>query len=138
MSNPVTRPRGLRILVVDDHPGSALALALLLKREGHDVGSAASVEDAFEAATSGREVDLLISDIGLPDGDGYELLRRVRDAYGRDVPAIAVTGSGEPKDAEDCRRAGYSRFFLKPITLPDLLAAVGAINAQLCDASAIG
>jgi len=123
------RSRGLRILVVDDHEGSARALSRLLSREGHDVVTAGSAADALTAARWGRPVDLLLSDIGLPEVDGCELLRRLRSMYRRDVPAIAVSGNGEQSDVETCRRAGYAQLLLKPIEFAELLAGVRAVEA---------
>jgi CheY-like chemotaxis protein len=128
MSIPIVGQRGLRILVVDDHEGSAQVLARLLSRDGHDVVTAGSAADALTEARWGRPVDLLLSDIGLPDVDGCELLRRLRSMYRRDVPAIAISGNGEQSDVETCRRAGYSQLLLKPIDFPELLAAVRGVQ----------
>ena len=131
MPNSVLRPRGLRILVVDDYAGCAKVLAVLLRREGHEVETAASARDALAAAADGPPVDLLLSDIRLPDVDGCELLRRLRALYNRDVPAIAISGNGAPADVEKCRAAGYSQLLLKPIEFPDLLAGVREVQARV-------
>jgi CheY-like chemotaxis protein len=119
-----TTPLGLRVLVVDDHEGSARVLAVLLSREGHDVITAGSARDALAAARVGRPVDVLLSDISLPDVDGCELLRRLRLQYGRDFRAVAITGNGEASDVEQCRLAGFSRLLLKPIDFSELLAVL--------------
>ena len=130
MSFPIMGPTGLRILVVDDHEGCARVLTVLLRREGHDVVTAGSAADALTAARWGRPVDLLLSDIGLPEVDGCELLRRLRSMYRRDVPAIAVSGNGEQSDVETCRRAGYAQLLLKPIDFTELLAAVREVQGR--------
>src|SRR5687767_10467262 len=123
MSNPVTARRQLRILVVDDHEASAQVLARLLIREGTDVATAGSARDALAAAGAGPPFDLLLSDIGLPDLDGCELLRRLR-LLCPGVHAIAITGNDDAGDLEGCRLAGFSQFLLKPIEFPELLASV--------------
>jgi CheY-like chemotaxis protein len=120
----------LRILVVDDHGDTVSALSRLLRREGHEVATAHTASAAMAEAASGRPVDLLVSDIGLPDFDGCELLRRLRDMYRREVPAVALTGYGEEQQVEECRRAGYGQFLLKPIAFEKLRDAVRAVMPQ--------
>ena len=127
MTTSEQRPTELRILVVDDHEDTVVALALLLRKDGHDVATAASAHDALKEASSGRPVDLLVSDIGLPDLDGCELLRRLRNLYQRDIPAVALTGHGEDHHVEQCRRAGYSEFLFKPVDFGTLRDAVRTV-----------
>jgi CheY-like chemotaxis protein len=120
----------LRVLVVDDHADSARALTRLFRSEGHDVVTAHSVGAAIELATGQPPVDVLVSDIGLPDGDGCELLRRLREFYGaRPLPAVALTGRGDEGWIEDCRRSGYGRFLMKPVKFAEVLDAVKAVWA---------
>ena len=73
---------------------------------------------------------LLISDIGLPDGDGCEVLRRLRAFYGgRPVGAVALSGMGDGPLIEACKRAGYGEFLVKPVTFDQVLAAVRAASS---------
>jgi CheY-like chemotaxis protein len=122
-------PHGLRILVVDDHEDTAHALTRLLRNEGHVVTTAHTVAGAMALVVGQRPVELLISDIGLPDADGCELLRRLRVFYGRrDLPAIALTGYGEEGMVDDCRQAGYHHFLLKPFRFEQVLDAVRTVR----------
>jgi CheY-like chemotaxis protein len=111
----------MRILLVEDHADTATVLARLLRRDGHDVNTAATADDAL-AACDARNVDLLICDIGLPEHDGWELLPRVRERHA--VPAVALTGYGTPADVARSRAAGYDLHLTKPIDLAALRAAV--------------
>ena len=117
MSSPV-----LRILVVDDHADSLRALAELLRRSGHDVVAAATVEEALRLALR-QPPDLLVSDIQLTDGDGCELLRRIRAVHPT-VRGIAVSGyAGNPLEVQ-CREAGYETMLVKPLVFERVLAIV--------------
>ena len=118
-------PTPLRILVVDDHEDSARALARLLRHEGHVVTTAHSITGAMALVVGQRAVDLLLGDIDLPDGNGCDLLRRLRAFYGgRDVTAVALTGHGEETWIEECRQAGYRHFLLKPVRFEEVLTVV--------------
>ena len=123
--SPPLAPTPLRILVVDDHEDSARALARLLRHDGHVVTTAHSITGAMALVVGQRPVDLLLSDIDLPDGNGCQLLDRLRAFYGgRDVAAVALTGHGEEAWIEQCRRAGYRHFLLKPVRFEEVLAVV--------------
>jgi CheY-like chemotaxis protein len=116
--------QALRILLVDDHEASARALARLLRHQGFLVATAYTFAGALALAAP-NAVDLLICDVGLPDGDGCELLRQMRAFFGgRTIPAIAVTGHDGLIDK--CRKAGYVRCLSKPLRLEDVLEAVRA------------
>lgn len=110
-----------RILVVDDHADTNLAVAKLLAQKGYDVQTAESCAAAVAAAKLGV-VDLLLCDLGLPDGDGCDLLRELRAAYGLD--GIAITGSGEPEDVSRCLDAGFAAHILKPVHFERLAAMI--------------
>src|SRR5688572_12610198 len=116
------------VLVVDDHEESLLPLERLLVVQGYHVLTAGSGGDALTRAEE-QPVDVLVSDIGLPDFDGCELLCRLRDMYKRDLPAIAITGYGEGHYLEECRRVGYSHFLVKPVLFAQLLEAMAAAAA---------
>jgi CheY-like chemotaxis protein len=124
---PTTRPLPLRILVVDDHADTAGAIAELFRRSGDDVATAGGVAEALVAAGAMPRLDLLVSDIALPDGDGCDLLRRLRSGGGPRF-AIAVTGNVDERLREECGRAGYGLFLPKPMVFGELLAAVEALR----------
>jgi signal transduction histidine kinase/ActR/RegA family two-component response regulator len=113
--------RSLRILLVDDHLDTSAALKRLLTRQGHVVAAAHDVRSAIE--TAGRDqFDLLISDVGLPDGSGLELMRRLRAATG--IRGIAISGFGMNGDVEKSLQAGFFEHLVKPVNLEKLEAAI--------------
>ena len=117
----------LRVLLVDDHEDTVKLLARLLRMEGHEVRTAGTVAEALSLLAAapgdgGAGCDVLVSDIGLPDGTGLELMQRVAALHG--VRGIAMTGHCEDEDAAGCRVAGFSAHFVKPIRLDRLLAAI--------------
>lgn len=115
------QPRiGLKVLVVEDHGDSARMLAKLLKRFGHDATIAGNVATAIANLRSGR-FDLLISDIGLPDGSGYDIMRQTADVRPR---AIAVSGFGMDEDLARSREAGFEEHLTKPIDITVLENAI--------------
>lgn len=116
-----TMDRGLRILVVDDHTDTLRAMNHLLRALGHEVRSATSLADALALAHT-NVFDLLISDLGLPDGSGLELMRKVNQL--RPTKGIAVSGRDEPKDLNDCQDAGFAAHLTKPTDVPRLLATI--------------
>jgi two-component system CheB/CheR fusion protein len=138
MANAIASATGdapLHILVVEDHPDTATALAELLRSIGHRVTLAASVAAAVaqaEAAALALDdiggIDLVVSDIGLPDGTGFDLMRRLVDRYG--LRGIAVSGYGSEADKARSQAAGFSTHLTKPVHLRSLSAAIqGAMRA---------
>jgi CheY-like chemotaxis protein len=120
---------GLRILVVEDEPDTRDFLKRLLEARGAAVLVASSVEQALRLFRSGSP-DLLISDIGLPELDGYDLMRLVRAEPGsgaHTMPAIAVTAYARPEDRMRALRAGYQTHIAKPVEPAELLAAVASL-----------
>jgi CheY-like chemotaxis protein len=112
------------ILVVEDHADSAALLERLLTRMGHTVATAACVREATALAAA-RRFDIVISDVGLPDGDGYALFRSVRAMY--PVKGIAVTGYGTPDDLAACRQAGFEAHLVKPVMFDQLKTALDGL-----------
>ncbi len=115
----------LRILLVEDHETTALITARLLRGFGHDVQTAGSI-DAAVGEFSGKQFDLVISDLGLPDGDGCELLRRITAT--RPVKAIALSGYGMDSDINKTRAAGFLEHLTKPINVQQLQAAINRVS----------
>jgi PAS domain S-box-containing protein len=117
--------KGRRILLVDDHEETATILADLLRSEGYQVSVAHSIGAALAAGTEG--IDLLISDIGLPDGSGIDLRQRLGPRF--DVPAIALSGYGRKEDVDRSRAAGFDCHLVKPVEFPALLEAMHDLGA---------
>lgn len=105
----------LRLLVVDDHHDTAVTLGRLLVRRGYDVSSAGSVAGALDAAKS-HSFDVLVTDIGLPDGTGVELFQALRALPGNeDLRGFALSGFGMDEDIARSKAAGFSHHITKPV-----------------------
>jgi len=121
---------GLRVLVVDDDPDSNEVVRTLLASSGADVRTAGSAREALTIA-EGWLPDVVVSDLAMPDEDGYSLLARMR-AHGtplRSVPAIALTAYSAPSDREQALSAGFHAHVAKPVRTADLMGAVIAARA---------
>ena len=123
-----TPPAGLRILLVDDHPDTCAALEKLLTLRGHSVAAAHSMREAMEVAGAGNSFDLLISDVGLPDGNGMDLIRYLRTQ--RPIRGIAISGFGMDADIRKSIEAGFSEHLVKPVKLEKLEAAIARVMAE--------
>jgi two-component system CheB/CheR fusion protein len=119
-----TSGRGRRILLVDDHLDTNAALKVLLERRGYQVTTATSVARGVELAHN-NEFDLLVSDIGLPDGDGMQLLQEIQKK--QLLKAIAVSGYSTETDRQRSLDAGFLRHLKKPIAFPDLERAIAEL-----------
>ncbi|HEV7902610.1 MAG TPA: PAS domain S-box protein [Pyrinomonadaceae bacterium] len=120
---------GLSILVVDDEPDTRDLLKVGLGQCGAEVTVVASASEALEAM-SVAVPNLLISDIGMPEQDGYELIRRVRELSaegGGKVPAIALTAYARVEDRMHALRAGYQMHVPKPVELAELVAVAASL-----------
>ena len=104
--------RPMRIFVVENHEDTRFLLCLLLEQLGHTVFSSATLAAALEAIPPSH-CDVLISDIGLPDGNGWELMTRLGDEAPR--YAIAMSGFGMASDRQRSLAAGYRHHLLKPV-----------------------
>src|SRR3954451_3097570 len=124
---PAPRPEPeippLRILLVEDHADTAEAMADLLREMGHEVTVAGSVAGGLAAAEgqAGR-LDLVLSDLGLPDGTGLDLMAELHDRYG--VKGIALSGYGMEEDVRKSLEAGFDRHLTKPVNLQALQTAI--------------
>jgi CheY-like chemotaxis protein len=117
--------RQLRLLVVEDHVDSAELLAELLECSGHSVRVATTASDAI-AIASEQPFDIVLSDLGLPDASGYELMTELREKFS--LKGIAVTGSARDSDIERGRAAGFSAHLVKPFSLRTLEQALEEIS----------
>jgi PAS domain S-box-containing protein len=111
--------RPLKILLVEDEQATRRLMARLLKTLGHEVTMAATITEALEEEAKTDDIGLIVSDIGLPDGTGLELMRRVVARRGP-VPAIALTGYGMEEDIHRSREAGFTAHMTKPIDFAKL------------------
>jgi CheY-like chemotaxis protein len=113
------RPR--RVLVVDDHHDTCTGMKMMLERRGYDITVAYSADQAVEKARA-QDFDLIISDIGLPDRSGYELMRELQAI--RHLRGIALSGFGMEHDVSKARAAGFSEHLTKPINFERLEEAI--------------
>src|SRR5712691_12389050 len=114
-------PRHRRVLVVDDHHDTCTGMKRMLERRGYEITVAHSAEQAVEKVRT-QDFDLLISDIGLPDRSGYELMRELRSS--KALPGIALSGFGTEQDVNEARAAGFSEHLTKPINFERLEEAI--------------
>jgi CheY-like chemotaxis protein len=116
----------LRVLLVEDHEDSNRSLTQLLRRRGYEVCSARDVSSALQAADK-FEFDVLVSDMGLPDGNGLELMGKLSTA--RKVVGIALTGYGMESDVQQSYEAGFQHHLIKPVDLNRLDALIQTLGA---------
>lgn len=116
---------GRAILLVEDHTPTARTLAHLLSRRGFEVVSAASVAEA-RAAAAQRKFELVISDIGLPDGDGVQLMNELRAAHPH-LRGLALSGYGAEQDVSRSHAAGFEEHLIKPINVEALDQAMSRL-----------
>jgi CheY-like chemotaxis protein/anti-sigma regulatory factor (Ser/Thr protein kinase) len=116
-----------RVLVVDDNEDAANSLAMLLEFDGHEAVSVYHPSQAL-AKVESFDPEIILLDIGLPDMDGYEVARRLRES-GSAARIIALTGYGQPQDVHRALEAGFDSHLVKPVDLPALLMELRAGRA---------
>ena len=123
---------GLRILAVDDEPDALGVVSAILGSAGAKVKTATSVSQAVDLINQWRP-DVLISDIGMPDEDGYELIRQVRAQPDKqkNIPAIALTAFARTQDRLKVLSAGYQMHVPKPIEPRELITVVASVTKKL-------
>jgi CheY-like chemotaxis protein len=124
---------GLRVLVVDDETDARDLLAVVLRQRGAQVATAESAIVALEILNT-RQFDVLISDIQMPEVDGYELIRRLRGeeaGRGRFIPAVALTAHVRAKDRARVLAAGFQMHVSKPVSAAELVIGVGRLAENL-------
>ena len=126
---------GLIVLVVDDQADARELIKRVIEDCAATVWSAASAQEALRFLERGRP-DVLITDIGMPDVDGYELLRRIRAREvkpGRKIPAIALTAFARSEDRTRALRAGFLVHVAKPVDPSELIATVASVTGRTDD-----
>jgi len=118
--------KSLRILVVEDHGDTLQALSKLLTHFGHEISVADDAQSARKIIGS-KEFDVVLCDIALPDGSGYDVIAEVKRK--RPVKAVALTGFGTPDDIERGKEAGFDFHLTKPVDFHELRAVLGQIAA---------
>ena len=120
-SPPQAIPAGTKVLVVDDHADTVDILARLLKKAGCAVTTASGLRDA-QAHLNAGTFDVIVSDLGLPDGNGIDLMRQARQHHA--IKGIALSGSDSPEERRKCEEAGFCEHLVKPVDMPKLLQAI--------------
>jgi two-component system, chemotaxis family, CheB/CheR fusion protein len=122
--------RGLRVLLVDDSIEALEAFRTLLEMEGAQVRAEPSAEQALEAVAQ-QEFDVVLSDIGMPTMNGYEMIQQMRTApRTARLPALALTGFGREQDVARALAAGFNGHLSKPVSLKGLVAAIAQSLAR--------
>lgn len=132
VSGDKVRLDGIYVLLVEDDDDSRRFLGTMLKQHGAEVSSAASAADAFSLFTD-KLPNVLVSDIGMPEEDGYELISKIRALPvedGGSIPAIALTGYATRKDRDRSISAGYQRHIAKPVEQSELIMAIAELVAK--------
>jgi len=138
-----SRLGGLRVLLVEDDPSTQDALQAILVRGGAEVSVVANAHDAVRLIENWQP-DVIVSDIGLPDQDGYDLIRRVRalaPGRGGSIPAVAVTAYARDDERRRALAAGFQAHLAKPVDPHSLLEALGKVmthNERATGTGAVG
>ena len=122
-SEPV---KSLRILVVEDHGDTRRTLARLLKHFGHDISVAEDTQQALKILRS-KTLDVVLSDIGLPDGSGYDVISEAKK--NQDVTGIALTGFGTEQDIKNTKKAGFDFHLTKPVDFQELRSVLSEVSS---------
>jgi CheY-like chemotaxis protein len=112
-AEPASR-KAMRVLLVEDHEDTNRSLTQLLRRRGYQVQAVQSMQSALEAAAK-DEFDVLVSDIGLPDGSGIELMEKLQSVH--PIAGIALTGFGMEEDLRKSQEVGFNHHLVKPVDL---------------------
>jgi signal transduction histidine kinase/CHASE3 domain sensor protein/ActR/RegA family two-component response regulator len=123
---------GVSILVVDDEQDTRHLLRQILNHFGAEVKIAGSASEGFEKFTAAKP-DILVSDIGMPEEDGYSLIRRIRNLPGEQgkTPAVALTAYARPQDRLKALNAGFQMHISKPVEPDELAAVIGSLIGRL-------
>jgi CheY-like chemotaxis protein len=120
----------VRVLVVDDDADGVEMAAAVLREVGAAVVTSGTVREAIDHVRHSR-VDIIVSDIAMPDEDGYSLIRQVRQDLASDIPAIALTARVRREDRSEALAAGFQLHVSKPVMPVDLVSAVASVLSPL-------
>ena len=109
----------LKVFLVENHEDTLTYLSKYLQDCGHEVTSARDMTSALEGLTD-KQVDVLISDIGLPDGDGWQLMKKIQESFSKPPFGIAMSGFSMRSDCQKSLQAGYKHHLIKPFLPEDL------------------
>ncbi|HEX8679406.1 MAG TPA: PAS domain S-box protein [Chthoniobacterales bacterium] len=127
---PIRRDHGSRILLVEDHEDTLALLSKLLSRCGYKVTTASTVNAAIRQLEQSR-FDIVVSDIGLPDGSGCDVMAKgLRDSASADLKGIAISGFGSQEDVKRSKASGFLHHLTKPIDFQQLQRALDEIEAS--------
>jgi CheY-like chemotaxis protein len=118
--------KSLRILVVEDHADTLRVLARLLDHFGHEISVADGVQSALEIVES-KEFDVVLSDIGLPDGSGYEVIAQAKRK--QPIKGVALTGFDKDEDIRRSKEAGFDFHLSKPVDFHELRMVLTQLGA---------
>jgi len=123
---PHTLGKGLRILVVEDHGDTRRTLSRLLSYFGHQISVADSRQSALEMIAA-KKFDVLLTDIALPDGSGYDVASQAKEK--QHVKSVALTGFDRVEDIRRGKKAGFDFYLTKPVDFAELRTVLGQIAA---------
>ena len=119
--------KSVHLMIVEDDPDTLEMLRATLESRGFQVTSCESAAQSLKVA-SAHQVDLIISDIGMPEMDGFQMIKRLREISGyQDVPAIALSGYTSEKDAKSALAAGFDAHVSKPVNPAELVEMVNGL-----------
>jgi CheY-like chemotaxis protein len=128
MTTPTPVSRRLRVLLIEDHADTLETVTLLLRKSGHDVVTASCCAEARAHAAQPGAIEAVVADLGLPDGDGLDLLVELKRQY--NCPTIALTAYGMDADLKRCSAAGVDRHLLKPVGVIELTRTLNTLCPQ--------
>jgi CheY-like chemotaxis protein/anti-sigma regulatory factor (Ser/Thr protein kinase) len=128
LASEMVESKGAEILLVEDHQDTARVLRRILTKAGYHVDLAPGVSEA-RALAAEKAFDLVISDLGLPDGSGLELMRHLNKSYG--LRGIALSGFGTDEDLAASRAAGFAEHLTKPVDWDRLKEAIGRLTTTV-------
>ncbi|MRU48954.1 hybrid sensor histidine kinase/response regulator [Pseudomonas gessardii] len=136
-ASPVLVPavlKTLHVLAVEDHPINQLVLTEQLQQLGYQVTMVSDGREALQRWHRGEHFDIVVTDVNMPELDGYQLTRRLR-AEGVNVPIVGVTANAQTEEGERCLQAGMDDYLVKPVSLAALREALQAVGVSIAGGS---